>query len=459
MAVKLIDLQVLYGVAGAREKFERLVAKLIKAEHPQAETVRVKKGDDGIDVYLGKFSEPAGIDIFQCKYFPQGIGPAQQKQIRQSFTRVLNSTKFKARSWTLCLPLDLATDEQTWFDTWRAKHASKGVIIEAPWTALKLEGLLCLEKNRGLKEAYFKEEHLTQIRETHAMMQDLIVSLAKRLQEDAATRDEAKQTDVLTRQADEVARFVQSFRETYLGRLGQAAGDMGFPGKRPAHWEVVIRPSWIPAHPRINTIKECWEIVEACRVGSNGWQYPVVTRGEKQPGQDWAGITKVRDLEVESWRLAQKGIFAHMFPIWDDVEKLDEKPDLSGWDLPSGVVPQHFLDIDVAIRTFTHVFRFAAKLAERAFDPGDGTVQVSVRLNGTRDRAMIRWGEHRSLERCYQAAEPALANAWFCPRAELLAGPDAFARTAAAWFFERFGWHDESGEVVARVQNRIFFQQ
>jgi hypothetical protein len=36
MAVRLIDLQLIYGVAGAREKFEELASQLVKGDQPQA---------------------------------------------------------------------------------------------------------------------------------------------------------------------------------------------------------------------------------------------------------------------------------------------------------------------------------------------------------------------------------------------------------------------------------------
>ena len=74
MAVKLIDLQLIYGVAGSREKFEDLTAKLLKAEQPQADKVRVEQGDGGIDVHIGDLTDPGGIEVFQCKFFAQGLG-------------------------------------------------------------------------------------------------------------------------------------------------------------------------------------------------------------------------------------------------------------------------------------------------------------------------------------------------------------------------------------------------
>src|SRR4051812_9010742 len=123
MAVKMIDLQLIYGVAGGREQFEDLGGKLIKEERSSAEKVGVKKGDDGVDVYVGELTSVEGIDIYQCKFFAQGIGESQKSQIRKSFKRCQRSKKFKTRKWTLCLPLDMTTEERAWFDEWRARQS------------------------------------------------------------------------------------------------------------------------------------------------------------------------------------------------------------------------------------------------------------------------------------------------------------------------------------------------
>jgi hypothetical protein len=80
-----------------------------------------------------------------------------------------------------------------------------------------LEGLLYQEKNRGLREAFFKEEHLAQIRESHALLQGLVPEMIERMQQDAAELEHTRRSNALARQADELARFVKAMREKYLG--------------------------------------------------------------------------------------------------------------------------------------------------------------------------------------------------------------------------------------------------
>jgi len=69
LSVRLLDLQLLYGVAGAREHFERLCTLLIKSEFASAKEVRCDPGDGGVDVYVGQWDDPEGIAVFQVKYF------------------------------------------------------------------------------------------------------------------------------------------------------------------------------------------------------------------------------------------------------------------------------------------------------------------------------------------------------------------------------------------------------
>src|SRR5205085_5112653 len=101
MAVRLVDLERLYGVAGAREKFEQLCGQLIRSKFPDARGIRVYRGDGGIDVYKGEFTDSKGLHVFQAKYFPSGLGESQKKEIRESFKRCVTNPDFTTNHWTL----------------------------------------------------------------------------------------------------------------------------------------------------------------------------------------------------------------------------------------------------------------------------------------------------------------------------------------------------------------------
>jgi len=203
MAVRLIDLQLLYGVAGAREQFENLCAQLIRSQSPTATGIRVHRGDGGIDVYEGKFTGEEGIHVFQVKYFPNGLGKSQRNEVKESFTRCRTNTQFSTRKWTLCLPVDLSVEETEWFSHWaQESEAAYGINIDC-WGATELESLLYYAENRGIREAFFKEEHLTQIREMHGMLQHLISDFTARLGEPSK----------------EAMKFLRSYRAERLDKI------------------------------------------------------------------------------------------------------------------------------------------------------------------------------------------------------------------------------------------------
>jgi hypothetical protein len=173
LAAKLASLQILWGVAGAREKFEDMVCQLIHVERPDSQRIRIVKGDGGLDSFVGELRKPVGIDVFQVKYFPGKIDDAQKGQIRDSFATVRDSNKFKVKSWTLCLPVDMSLEETEWFEGWKAKQAGSGIEIRQPWGALHIENLLLQEKNQTIREAFFREESTVLLREQVGVLNEL----------------------------------------------------------------------------------------------------------------------------------------------------------------------------------------------------------------------------------------------------------------------------------------------
>lgn len=113
-----------YGEAGAREIFEKLCTNLLQAMFGlKAHNIETSGGDGGIDILVGNFSEP--IDIYQCKYFIDGVGDTQKAQIRKSFKTAVESKKFKMKKWILCLPLIMTEKEFSWWSNWRAKNVNE----------------------------------------------------------------------------------------------------------------------------------------------------------------------------------------------------------------------------------------------------------------------------------------------------------------------------------------------
>jgi hypothetical protein len=192
MSVKLTHLQILWGLAGAREKFEEMVAQLIHVQQPDSQRVRIVKGDGGLDSFEGSLSDPGGIDVYQVKYFPEKIEDAQKKQIRESFATARDSKKFEVKSWTLCLPIDMSTDEMEWFEGWAKTQAASGIEIRKPWGALHIEGLLLQEENRTIREAFFREENAELLRAQAGHLEKILQELMRRVP--MPTRGELRMT-------------------------------------------------------------------------------------------------------------------------------------------------------------------------------------------------------------------------------------------------------------------------
>ncbi len=132
----MLDLSVLKNLwteDGARAVFAELVTHCVRANHPGARAIRPNPGDEGVDTFCGEFE--TGVRVWQAKYFPDGIGDAQQAQIRESWKTALKSSyAAKMQLWTLCVPGELSMDEQRWWEGWKGKEFKKTNIPMELWT-------------------------------------------------------------------------------------------------------------------------------------------------------------------------------------------------------------------------------------------------------------------------------------------------------------------------------------
>jgi hypothetical protein len=207
MALRLLDLQLIYGVAGARERFEQLCKDLISAEFSGAKAVRCAPGDGGVDIYIGDWADPAGISVYQVKYFPIGLGASQKNQVYRSFRTCIENSHFAVKRWTLCLPVDLNEEETAWFTKWKYHRATDFLVADRIdwWGESSFRQFLLQPKNIGIKEAYFHQEHVAQIREMYRMLTHLLEDFATRPEESVmalALRQDAKEANL--RYRDEV---------------------------------------------------------------------------------------------------------------------------------------------------------------------------------------------------------------------------------------------------------------
>jgi hypothetical protein len=155
-----IDLRALISKAGsedgARVLFQRLVASLVRVKYKDAREIRPSPGDWGIDVLVGNLS--GMILVWQAKYFINGVGEAQQGQIRDSFKQLMKKAateRFAVTAWTLCIPCCLSAQEFRWWEGWKKRNSAKyGAKIELlDETAIRSE--LESPDASHLKQGYF----------------------------------------------------------------------------------------------------------------------------------------------------------------------------------------------------------------------------------------------------------------------------------------------------------------
>jgi hypothetical protein len=422
VAVKLIDLQLIYGVAGAREHFDDLASQLVMGELDGAKKIQVKRGDGGIDIYHGDVTDPSGIDIYQCKFFPQGLGKSQKAQIDKSFRTCADSDKFHAKSWTLCLPVNLGIEETTWFEEWRKDQADTKIQINDPWAATKLEGLLYLDKNKGLKEEYFKEEHLRQIREVHGMLTELIASMAKRLDDEAGGR---RILELLERQHKYLKAFHEAARRDFKFLAHTNLG---------AFWDCMIRPVQLPETPVLDSLQKCRGLVSHCQMGPTSEPFPEISCSEQISGHDYTGAN-VKVVRYECWRMSQFGVFINMFMIGDD-QPINTYEPLS-------------FSVDAMVFRLTQLFRFAERFATRLSLPA---LRINIRLAGIENRALRV--DRAIMRALYKCEVPELENHWEFTTDQLKT-PDQCALQTAFWFCERFNWSHVSIPKLAIVQKEV----
>lgn len=148
----MIDLRILrdrWTEDGAREIFAELVTHCVRSVAPGAFAVRPDPGDEGLDTFVGEFD--GDLHVYQAKYFCDGIGDSQKKQIRRSWKSCHGSPRFsRVVSWTLCVPIELSPEEHTWWQGWRKRESlAKDCQIEL-WTKSRFEAFSCRSELRPI---------------------------------------------------------------------------------------------------------------------------------------------------------------------------------------------------------------------------------------------------------------------------------------------------------------------
>ncbi|MBY0504552.1 MAG: hypothetical protein K2X03_11610 [Bryobacteraceae bacterium] len=217
-----------------------------------------------------------------------------------------------------------------------------------------------------------------------------------------------------------------------------------------SHWHVVMHPKSFQAD-RIPTLGHLWTTMEGCSVGLRGWDYPHVDRENRRNGPDWISSWCDYAGKREYWKFFQSGQFAHVLAFNEDsppgaAAAAFQRAGIRAKDA-SGIVEV----VELIYRT-TEIFEFASRLALRTRI--DCPMSFKISLVGTGGRLLTKqsapfWGYK------YLASEPNLEYSREVPLDELVGESANLAIECASWFFDRFGWHDQSIPGLKEQQRKL----
>jgi len=141
---------------GARPLFQDVIAQLVNAKHGTVRQVAANPGDWGLDCIVGSLS--GLLFNWQAKFFIDGVGAAQQQEIRDSFKQFVKKAAeegYTPGGWTLCIPVDMDAPTTKWWDVWKVKQEKQHGFQLDLWDATRLETLLNAPDAIDVRLAYF----------------------------------------------------------------------------------------------------------------------------------------------------------------------------------------------------------------------------------------------------------------------------------------------------------------
>lgn len=223
------------------------------------------------------------------------------------------------------------------------------------------------------------------------------------------------------------------------------------------HWHVTIHPDIIIPE-RIGTLRELWDLMENCRVILRGWDYPHVDRYEKNRayGIDWiASWCEFFMGHQEYWRLSQSALFEHYFSFCEDgdFQQAEKRAKLNIPLMLDNFKPSGFLSILSTLYSFTEIFEFASRLANKGIF--DKSVFISIKMEGIQNRVLFFWDQTRILNNCYYSELNILERKKVYETHELIERSSKLALNTILWFFERFQWLDPPTKLLADEQQKF----
>lgn len=141
---------------GARYLFQKLVAQVVRLQYPTVHEVQPRRGDEGIDAFVGELDRLASV--WQAKFFIKGVGEQQRRDIRESFDAALEAARkngLAIEAWTLCIPCSLDPATHRWWQQWKREQESTTGVSIYLWDETELRARLNTPDAAQLLRAHF----------------------------------------------------------------------------------------------------------------------------------------------------------------------------------------------------------------------------------------------------------------------------------------------------------------
>nr|MDO8099997.1 hypothetical protein [Candidatus Njordarchaeota archaeon] len=218
--------------------------------------------------------------------------------------------------------------------------------------------------------------------------------------------------------------------------------------KSRGYWHVVIRPLEFRKE-RIKSISECSSVVENCTVSLRGWPYPYFRNTDLGFGADWAQCHVDWQQYIELWKMYQSGQFVHLFACEEDWWAESELES----EATRKIKPNSVLSFLMSLYSFTEIYEFAARLAEKKIF--DDAFVLAIELRGMENRRLISIDPSRWLWENYACAAAVLPRSLTITVQDILGRARELALDHAIWLFERFGWRSPPRDTLREDQDRL----
>lgn len=218
------------------------------------------------------------------------------------------------------------------------------------------------------------------------------------------------------------------------------------------YWRVVIRPGSFDAR-RVSDMADLYPILQRTSVQLRGWDFPHLSNGEPDRGQDYISQSIDWSYYVALWRFYQSGQFIHYAGIVDDWEE-QYQSDVAPPKQAKRYSPEPgiWLSPVDAMFGFTEIFEFASRLT--VTEVSDGQTHLEITVVGLKDRTLQDQPGWLAVPGGRRSPEAKMHYQRDFSNVQLIAERRQLALEATQCLFQHFGWNPGLG-FLKEVQTEL----